>query len=363
MVSATFVSIVGTRPQFLKLAPLSLALQSFQNIKHIIIHSGQHYDSHLSSALFATLNIPAPNHLLTPPSSISDNAQQSPHGSAVGHMLIQLEPLLANINPNLVLVYGDCNTTLAGAICASKLQLTLVHIESGLRSYNRSMPEEINRVVVDHLANILCCPSCNAFDNLNREGILNPIYVTGNLQIDLLKTTITSYHDDSILTHNNLKKSQFILLTIHRQRNTNKSTLQTIFDQLALIPQRIFFPIHPRTEKIVVTNNIIVPDNIVLHTPVNYLNMTILERFASLIITDSGGIQIEAHYLHKPCFTVRPDTEWHHTLKNGQNTLVEPHLIYQHYRCLNSFNLDYALEHSYTLNCSQKIINNLLFHI
>ena len=297
------------------------------DINHIIVHTGQHYDEEMSSDLFKSLNIPSPDYHL--------GINNCSHSQMIGLMMIELEKILTITKPSFVLVYGDCNTTLAGALVANKLGIKLVHIESGLRGFNKLLPEEVNRVIVDHIADIKCCPNKHTINNLKAERITNNVYITGNLQIDLLKNILEDIGEDvsceSILEQTNLIKNDYVLLTIHRHYNTNKETLKIIMDQCSKIDRVIFFPAHPRTVGIINSNDIDIPLNVKIHKPVNFLDMVILEKYAKLIITDSGGIQPEAHYLQKPCLTVRTETEWMDTIELKQNRLVNPSEIYENY--------------------------------
>lgn len=307
------VSIVGTRPQFLKLAPLCHELKKYNNINHIIVNTGQHFDKNMSLDIFDIFKLPNPTYQL--------NINNMSHANMTGNMMIEIEKILIKEKPNYVLVYGDCDTTLAGAITAKKLELKLIHVESGMRSYNRNMPEEINRVITDHLADILLCPNNNCIENLKKENITNNLHIVGNLQIDLLRQTISEYDNKNILLNNGL--DNYILLTIHRHYNTDPDIINKIFNELKKIDKQVFYPIHPRTKNIIIKNNINIPKNIILHDPVNYQDMTVLMRNCYLIITDSGGIQSEAWILKKKCIVMRSETEWTETLLNNNNILFD----------------------------------------
>ena len=345
------ISIVGTRPQFLKLTPLIKEFKNHPHIIHKILHTGQHMDKEMSDDIFKLLELEQPDYNL--------NINCKSHGELTGLMLIEIEKILIEEQPKYVLVYGDCDTTLAGAIAAVKLHIKCVHIESGLRSYNKNMPEEINRIMVDHVADILCCPTEYAKDNLIKEGIKDNIFITGNLQIDLLKDIIGKYNRLDILNKNNLDVNNFILLTIHRDYNTNENSLIIIFNQLEKLNLKIFFPVHPRTRKIIINSKISVPKNIILDKPVNYLDMTILERHCKYIITDSGGIQAEAFYLKKKCFTIRTETEWIDTLENNWNQLVDINEIYDTIKN-NDYDKNKTVINNDELNCSLNIFNLML---
>lgn len=341
------ISILGTRPQYIKLAPLSKQLAKIKEFEHIVINTGQHFDQEMSSDLFAILEMETPKYNL--------QINGGSHGNMTGRMLIELEKLLLVEKPDIVLIYGDCDTTLAGVLSAVKLGIKTAHVESGLRSYNRTMPEEINRIITDHTADLLFCPTEVSLENLVSEGISNNSYLTGNLQIDLLKKCVKKYQDVSILARNNLQPNNFILLTIHRHYNTDKQSLTTIFSQLKKIPKIIFLPIHPRTKKIILESEIEIPENIIIHPPANYLEMTILERNCCCIITDSGGVQVEAYFLKKRCFTVRPETEWLETLKDGLNELVRLEDIFKQVNLFLNQGENIIIERGQTLNCSKEI--------
>ena len=306
------ISIVGTRPQFLKLAPLSYQFKK-RNIEHIVIHSGQHYDEEMSDIFFKVLEIPEPDYLLFRKGKTSTQM--------ISNLMIDLERILSIENPNIVLVYGDCNTTLAGALVAKNLDMKLVHIEAGMRSYNKSMPEETNRVLTDHISDILLCSTKDSIEKLKKENIIKNVHYVGNLQLELLEMCIKKYNNKEILLKNSLVKDNFILMTIHRHYNTTKEQLEKIFNEIEKLNEQIIFPIHPRTNKVIIENNINIPKNIKIIKAIDYLNMTILERYCKYIITDSGGIQPEAWYLGKKCIVLRSETEWIEPIKNNNNIL------------------------------------------
>lgn len=308
------ISLVGTRPQFLKLAPLSKKFKD-NNISHIVIHSGQHYDNEMSDELFKVLNIDKPEYLL--------NKKGNTQIESLSNMMIEIEKILIKEKPDKLIIFGDCDTTIAGSIVAKKLKIYLIHIEAGMRSYNKDMPEEINRLIADHTADLLLCSTRDSVEKLKKENITKNVYFIGNLQLELLKETCEKYNDEQILINNNLIKNNFILLTIHREYNTNKEMLNKIFSELKKLKERIIFPIHPRTKNIIDKENINIPSNIILIKPINYLDMTILERYCKIIITDSGGIQPEAWYLGKKCIIMRSETEWIEPLNNNNNVLYD----------------------------------------
>jgi len=313
------VSVVGARPQFIKAAPVCRALRGGPSPHtEILIHTGQHYDPGMSDVFFDELDIPAPDHHLGVGSGL--------HGVQTGAMLAGIERVLVEERPDSVLIYGDTNSTLAGALAAAKLGIPAAHVEAGLRSYNRSMPEEINRVVADHVASLLFCPSQAAADNLAREGITRGVHVVGDVMADALSDASRLAESRStILSRLGLEPGGFLLATIHRAENTDEaSRLGAIMDAFGRVAERIVFPIHPRTRQALEALGD--PQarlaNLTAIEPVGYLDMTMLERSARMILTDSGGIQKEAYWLGVPCLTLRRETEWVETVEAGWNKVV-----------------------------------------
>lgn len=310
------ISIVGARPQFIKLAPLSKELRS-SGFNEIIVHTGQHYDENMSDLFFEELEIPKPNYNL--------GIGSGSHGEQTGRMLIALEEVLLKEEPDLVIVYGDTNSTLAGALCASKLHIKLAHVEAGLRSFNKRMPEEINRIVADHLSNILFVPTQTALENLKREGILDGVYLVGDLMFDaLMHFSKISQTKSKILEKLNLTSKSYYLATIHRAENTdNYNRLKSILESLAELDNLVVFPIHPRTLNRVRDYNLeYLLEKLLIIDPVGYLDMIQLEKNAKIILTDSGGVQKEAFWLRVPCITLRDETEWIETIRYNWNRLV-----------------------------------------
>ncbi len=307
-------TIIGARPQFIKSAPVSKAFSQFH--EEILIHTGQHYDRNLSAVFFGQLGIPEPKYNL--------GVGSGTHGWQTGNMLIALEEVLLEESPDWVLVYGDTNSTLAGALAASKVHVPLAHIEAGLRSYNRRMPEEINRVLVDHVSDILFCPTAGAVDNLEQEGITTGVHCVGDVMYDaLLHFLPIAEETSSILLSLDLQQDAYILATIHRAENTDDPTrLRSLMSCLEVTDCEVVLPIHPRTGMALTSQNIGVPPNVRVIEPLGYLDMILLEKFASAIMTDSGGVQKEAYLLGVPCLTFREDTEWTETVQAGWNTLV-----------------------------------------
>ena len=308
-------SIVGARPQFIKLAPLSSKLEGIH--EEIIIHTGQHYDYLMSEKIFLDLGIRKPDiHLETGSGS---------HAVQTAEMMIKLESAMISNRPDLVIVFGDTNSTLAGAMATSKLNIPLLHIEAGLRSFNRSMPEEINRIVTDHVSNIRFAPTHTAIQNLFHEGLDDQSYLTGDIMVDTMNSNLKiATQKSTILADLKLESGRFSLLTLHRDYNVdNLDTLENLLKQLGQLDDQIIFPIHPRTKKMMASNKNI-PLNIQLIEPLGYLDFITLENSSSRIITDSGGIQKEAYILRKPCFTLRTETEWIETVEEKWNRLISP---------------------------------------
>ena len=257
------------------------------------------------------------------------------HAEQTGKMLIGIEKVLMTVNPDIVLIYGDTNSTIAGALAVAKLGIPIGHIEAGLRSYNRNMPEEINRIVSDHLSEILFCPTDNAAKNLQLEGITKGIHIVGDLMIDTIVHYLPIARENSkILDLLKLTTQKYSLLTVHRASNTdNEKTLNEILDGISKLPTKIIFPIHPRTRKAINSFKLNIPHNILPIEPVGYFDMLILEENAECILTDSGGMQKEAYFLGTRCITLRNETEWLETEKAGWNivTGTDPRRILEAY--------------------------------
>jgi len=307
-------SVVGARPQFIKAAPVSRALSSAFDEK--IIHTGQHYDYGMSEVFFTELGIHLPDYNL--------GVGSGSHAQQTGKMMVELEKVFDSLNPDLVLVYGDTNSTLAGALTASKMQIPIAHVEAGLRSYNRAMPEEINRVVTDQLSSVLFCPTVVAVQNLEKEGIVREVYNIGDVMYDALLHNLSLARERSnVLAQMALQPGKYALATVHRAANTddpaNMRSILTAFGQLST---HIVFPLHPRTRKLLAQFGLSAPQNVSLIEPVGYFDMLILEENAECILTDSGGIQKEAYLLGVRCITLRDETEWVETVEAGWNKLV-----------------------------------------
>jgi len=310
------ITIVGARPQFVKAATLSRQF-ALLGVEELIIHTGQHFDANMSDVFFEEMEIPKPAYQL--------DIHGLTHGAMTGRMLEGIEAILLTEKPDAVLVFGDTNSTLAGALAASKLHIPLIHVEAGLRSYNMEMPEEINRILTDRISNILFCPTDTAVNNLKREGFDNinaRIIKNGDVMQDAAMYYAAKAEEKSdILSKINLPK--FILATIHRQENTDSAdNLKNIISGLNEIHKQVpvVVPIHPRTRNILAHQNI-VPE-FTLIDPVGYFDMIMLLKTCELVITDSGGVQKEAFFFGKHCITLREQTEWVELVENGINILV-----------------------------------------
>jgi len=311
------VTIIGARPQFIKAAMISKEIASQNSINEIIIHTGQHYDNNMSHIFFEEMGMSKPDYNL---GILSDS-----HGDMTGRQLIEIEKLLMEEKPNWTLVYGDTNSTLAGALAASKLNIPLVHIEAGLRSYNMKMPEEINRVLTDHISNILFAPTSTAVKNLYKEGIdKKKVKLVGDVMFDAsIHFAKIAEKKSNILKKLKIETNKYILSTVHRQENTdNPEKLNNIFSALADAPLPVIIPLHPRTKKKLAQNNIKLNGKICPIDPVGYLDMILLEKNANKIATDSGGVQKEAFYYQVPCITLREETEWVELVELGVNYIA-----------------------------------------
>jgi UDP-N-acetylglucosamine 2-epimerase len=308
------LSVVGARPQFIKAAAVSRALR--RENQEILVHTGQHYDDNMSKVFFEELAIPVPEYNL--------GVGSGRHGAQTGLMLSLIEETLIAEKPDWVLVYGDTNSTLAGALAAAKLNMDVAHVESGLRSYNRSMPEEINRILTDHLSRLLFCPSQQAADNLAGEGIVRGVHVVGDVMMEALQSASEKAISHSkILERLGLEERHFLLATIHRAENSDdKNRLGNILAAFDAVGETVVFPVHPRTRSAMETLGYSPSSKVRLVEPVGYLDMVRLEQSARMILTDSGGIQKEAYWLGVPCVTFRDETEWGETVKTGWNVIV-----------------------------------------
>ncbi len=310
-----FASIVGARPQFIKLAPVSRALR----LRHeeLIIHTGQHYDAALSSQFFEELTIPAPDYHL--------GIGSASHGAQTGRMLEGIEEILLKERPDGVIVFGDTNSTLAGALAAAKLHIPVAHVEAGLRSFNREMPEEINRVLTDHLSTWLFCPTETARQHLSHEGITSGVEVVGDVMYDVLRQVQPTLagRAQALLAAFDVAPESYVLLTIHRPANTDDpARLGQIAQAISDLDRPVIFPAHPRTQRFMKEYGLSWGTQVRLIEPLGHLDTLALVQAAAYVATDSGGLQKEAFLLGTPCVTLREETEWPETLEGGWNILV-----------------------------------------
>lgn len=335
------VTIIGARPQIIKAAALSRAIKNnFSNqITEIIVHTGQHYDENMSQVFFDELGIPAPNYNL--------NVGSGSHGKQTATMIAGIEEILLNEKPNAIVLYGDTNSTLAGAIAASKIHVPVVHIEAGLRSFNKAMPEEVNRIMCDHVSTLLFSPTITGYNNLVREGFKTDnqkpysadnakIYHSGDVMYDnSLHFSEVAESKTDIITKHHLQKNNFILATIHRNNNTDEPVrLNALFSSLYKISEAqhmdVILPLHPRTAKLLEHNldkdllqKVKSSKHFKITEPVSFLEMIALERNCKIVMTDSGGVQKEAFYFEKPCVILRPETEWVELVECGTAIITD----------------------------------------
>lgn len=317
------LSVVGARPQFVKAAAVSRVLRGDLGrelgLSEYLVHTGQHYDHGMSAVFFEELHIPRPD--------IDLGVGSGPHGAMTGRMLAAIEEVLLRERPGVVLVYGDTNSTLAAALAAAKVNIPVAHVEAGLRSFNRRMPEEVNRVVTDHVSSLLFCPTGTAADNLSREGITHGVELVGDVMYDAslyyreLAAGVSRRREEL-----GLVPGGFALATVHRQENTDDaSRLGSILRGLGRLAEDlpVVFPLHPRTRHAVASHGLEpLLNSLLVVEPLGYLDMVVLEQEAALIVTDSGGVQKEAFFYGVPCVTLRDETEWVETVNLGWNRLV-----------------------------------------
>ncbi|MDN4592752.1 UDP-N-acetylglucosamine 2-epimerase (non-hydrolyzing) [Polycladomyces subterraneus] len=309
------VTVVGARPQFIKAAPVSRKLR--EKGTEVLVHTGQHYDKSMSDVFFEELNIPAPDYHL--------GVGSKSHGAQTGEMLAKVEEVLLAEKPDCLLVYGDTNSTLAGALAAAKLHIPVAHVEAGLRSFNRRMPEEINRVLTDHVSRWLFCPTETAVRHLKNEGITDGVHLTGDVMMDaVLYNRQLADEKSNVLDRLGLSSRSYVLVTLHRAENTDvPERLEGIVRALNQLSVPAVLPLHPRTRgKLAQTGLTIDNPNVRVIEPVGYLDMLQLESHAKKILTDSGGVQKEAFFVSVPCITMRDETEWTETVELGCNILV-----------------------------------------
>ncbi len=356
------ITIVGARPQFVKAAMLSRAI-SMRNkegmcFEEKLIHTGQHYDENMSRVFFHEMGILKPTWQL--------HCGNHTHGAMTGQMLMDIEKILIDNQPDYVLVYGDTNSTLAGALAASKLHIPVVHVEAGLRSFNKAMPEEINRILTDHVSSILCCPTQTAVQNLHKENITKGVYHVGDIMYDAaLLFGKEAEQRSTILQTLGLSPKEFLLCTVHRAENTDSQErlcqIAQAWTEIAA-SERIVIPLHPRTRIYLEKYNLLATlqqqPNILLTDPLGFLDMVMLERNARIILTDSGGIQKEAYFHKTPCITLREETEWTETIESGWNQLAGFHAK-DIIKCLSTSNDRKEIQEYGDGNTAQKILDLL----
>lgn len=311
------VHVVGARPNFMKAAPVMRALQA-RDVEQVLVHTGQHYDSAMSAIFLQQLDLPEPDFNL--------RVGSGTHTRQTAEIMTRFEPLLRKVEPDGVLVYGDVNSTLAAALVCAKTRVRIGHVEAGLRSFDRTMPEEINRLLTDQIADLLFTPSKDADDNLLKEGVApGKIHRVGNVMIDTLVRLLPKARKRSVLKDLGLEKGKFILVTLHRPSNVDSpQTLRSVITRLNQISEEspLVFPLHPRTRSRIQTQSLVFSTGVRVTDPLGYLDFLALEARARLVITDSGGIQEETSFLGIPCVTVRPNTERPITVELGTNHLV-----------------------------------------
>ncbi|MEB3221005.1 MAG: UDP-N-acetylglucosamine 2-epimerase (non-hydrolyzing) [Candidatus Sericytochromatia bacterium] len=312
------LTVVGARPQFIKAAVVSRALARLEaSVREVLVHTGQHYDPNMSEVFFTELDLAAPDHHL--------GVGGGTHGQNTGRMLERLEAVMLAERPDRVLVYGDTDSTIAGALAAAKLHIPVAHVEAGLRSYNRRMPEEQNRVLTDHLADQLFAPTRVAVENLAKEGIAGPgVRLVGDVMYDgALHYAAKAERESTILADHGLEAGGYVLATLHRQENADDARrLRELVEALGRSPLPVVWPLHPRTRQRLAAFGLALPPTVRSLEPVGYLDMVRLEQHAAVIVTDSGGVQKEAYFHGVPCITLRPETEWVELVACGANELL-----------------------------------------
>jgi UDP-GlcNAc3NAcA epimerase len=307
------LTVIGARPQFVKAAVISRLIKGeySDRFQEVLVHTGQHYDQNMSEVFFDEMRIPKPD--------INLEIGSGSHGKMTGRMLEQIEEVLLSEKPDYLMVYGDTNSTIAGALAASKLHIPVVHVEAGLRSFNMAMPEEQNRILTDHISSFLFCPTQQAVDNLKKEGITKGVHRTGDIMLDA-----SLYYREIMPESDLVIPEDFGLVTLHRAENTDDpKRLESIVQALnSLTTWEFILPLHPRTKKMLEQFNLSFSEHIRVIDPVGYFDMLRLESHCSCVVTDSGGVQKEAYFFKKPCITMRDQTEWVETVDSGWNTLV-----------------------------------------
>ena len=345
------ITIVGARPQFIKSSTISQKINEINNLFEVIIHTGQHFDLNMSDIFFKDMNLSKPNYTL--------GINQMDREEMIAKMVREMEPILSKESPDGILVYGDTNSTLAGTLVATKFNMPIFHVEAGLRSYNQSMPEEINRLITDHLSTLLFCPTNNSVKNLEKEGVTKGVFVSGDVMYD----AFINFNKEIVNRKDSFHKlgSNYILATIHRPENTDfKKKLISIFSSLDKLnrKKRVVMPLHPRTRKKVLEYNITTKINIL--PPQGYLSMLSLLNDSELVITDSGGLQKEAFFAKKKCITIRNETEWVELIASNTNILSKPNnVIDSYYEVLNN-KCNFSSQIFGNGNASEFVINSIM---
>ena len=355
-----FVTVIGARPQFVKAAVVSNAIKKHKGIKEVMVHTGQHFDANMSDIFFNQMKMNKPDYML--------DINSSSHGEMTGKMLIEIEKVLTLESPDFLLVYGDTNSTLAGALAASKLHIPVVHVEAGLRSYNMRMPEEINRILTDKVSSILFCPTEQSRANLLKEGYNDldcEIIVTGDVMYDAA-IAFSKFDPEDKFVKEISAADEFVLGTIHRADNTNnKDKLKKIFSRLdeICVHQKVVMPLHPRTKKAMQKYGITTQVECI--DPVGYVDMLHLLKTCSLVITDSGGLQKEAYFFSKFCLTLREETEWVELIEYGYNFLLggKEESIFERFNYFKNKKIEDKLEIYGDGSASRKIADYLLNNI
>ena len=352
------VTVVGARPQFVKAAALSREILNHSDLEEIIVHTGQHFDGKMSDVFFEEMDIPKPKYNL--------QINSLGHGAMTGRMLESIENVLLEEKPNMLLVYGDTNSTIAGALAAKKLHIPVGHVEAGLRSFNIKMPEEVNRILTDRISDILFCPTDTAIKNLEKEGygnLDNLVVRSGDVMQDAaVFYAKTSTEKSTIISDQDLSNTKFCLGTIHRAGNTdNAERLRSIFGALDEISKefKVILPLHPRTKKILA--DLEIKTDVILIDPVGYFDMIELLKNCEFVMTDSGGLQKEAFFFGKKCITMRDETEWVELVTGGYNTIVgaDSQRIIEAYQKLNDTVLDFSVDLYGNGNASKNIVKSI----
>lgn len=316
------LSLIGARPQFIKEALVGAAVRERNAWQHVLLHSGQHYDTNMSDVFFEELGIPQPEYYL--------GIGSGSHASMTAKALTATENILLQEKPDALLVYGDTNTTLAGALAAAKLAIPIIHIEAGIRMMPRTMPEEINRVLTDRIATVMCCCSQLGQENLAADGIHKGVFVTGDVMYDLYCRMQSHFTPEALCTRYNIRPQKFVLTTLHRDYTVdNAIALTSVVDGLIWLQKeyglRVLWPVHPRARKRLVEFDLMAKaQHCLLVEPLGYMDLMSLLGAASFVISDSGGLQKEAYYAHKRCVVLMPDTGWRELIDNGWNVLSQP---------------------------------------